>query len=291
MNNLLWDANYETGVLSLDIDHRLLFALGNQVIVADEKGDWVAQKTALLALVSATVAHFERSERLMLDIKYSYKEAARHQLEHSRLLKKLMPALDDLDSGKNSARASSEMLLTWLQKHISSEDKLLGNALLEQKNSVDRREESFLSGDEDELLGGFRRIGQLEPIIWSEKFKLGIKEIDQDHRMMIEAINQIIVAQESASHDHIATLIERLGNLTVEHFEREESVMGCLSKAEAASHRQEHRNLLEEFGLQADEWRWHRISTESVCRFMRSWLLRHIISLDTHLAPGASTGH
>jgi hemerythrin len=287
MNTYIWNAKYETGVLSLDMDHRLLFALGNQVIAAEVTGDTVAQKTALLTLVSTAVSHVDRSDRLMLEIKYDYPKAARHQLEHARLLKKLMSAIDDLDAGKETPRAIGEMLLAWLMDHIVVEDKPLGVALLQQQNSVDRRTDPPAEFEEDELLGGFRRIGNLEPIMWSEKFKVGLPEIDQDHRMMIEAINQIFLVRDSADRDHLATLIESLGNMTVAHFEHEEASMRCLTASEAELHRREHRDLLEEFGLQADEWRWHRISTETICRFMRSWLLRHIISQDVHLGKSA----
>lgn len=284
MENTSWTSELETGISALDLDNRALLDLIRRVIAASAETDRDQLKSSLLALQTETVAHFEREERLMNECKYL--AAAEHQAEHRQLAVEIQHQIDDLQAGQGNLSFIGRFMHNWLRQHIVSKDALFGQALITQQGTTDRRHESIDTQAPEEEIDIFeeRRLGNLEPIVWTAKLALGIEPIDAQHRALIGRYNAILVTSKSADKARLATLLEQLGNETAAHFENEELLMSGADYEHAATHKEEHRKLLEELAHQVDDWRKNHISAELLCRFMYLWLLRHIVALDRPLA-------
>lgn len=128
-----------------------------------------------------------------------------------------------------------------------------------------------------------RRVGLPEPIVWTDKYLVGVDIIDAEHHALVDLFNSILTVSKSHNHAELAILLEQLGNITATHFESEERLMAQFDYAHAAQHRLDHQKLLEEYGHQVDDWRNRHISAELLCRFMYRWLLRHVIASDMAL--------
>lgn len=284
MKNNSWTSELETGISAVDLDNHSLLDLINRVVLASDGADATGLKSSLLALQVETIVRFEREEQLMRECQYE--AAAQHQAEHQQLSAEIQHQIKDLEAGQGNAAFIARFMRDWLLQHIVSKDVLFGQAVLTQQGTTDRRHENgdtHSAGHEIDVFEE-RRLANLQPIAWTSKIAVGIETIDAGHRSMIALYNDILVASKSGDKTKLATLLEQLGNATAAHFQSEEQLMSGFHYELAATHTGQHRRLLDEFAHQVDDWRKNHISAALLCRFMHSWLLRHIAASDLPLA-------
>lgn len=277
MENQTWTSELETGITTIDCEHRALLDLINHVIVASENSDLAELKSSLKKLQTAIDEHFAREEQLMIEC--AYEASVPHQEEHQQLAREIQNQISELDADKINVGFIARFMRNWLLQHIVTKDAHFGEAVRTQNGATDRRQDN----EEGEFFYE-RRMGNMEPIDWTPSLTLGIEAIDASHRAIIGTLNAIIAARHTADRANLAKLLEQLGNETAGEFEVEEALMKSCGYDNTKAHTEEHRKFLDEFSNQIDEWREHRISSELLCRFMYHWLGHHIADLDTPLA-------
>lgn len=126
----------------------------------------------------------------------------------------------------------------------------------------------------------------VKDIVWSEILRLGVDEIDEDHRKLVKLFNMLNHAvMEGESTEYLAAILEELINCTAWHFSHEERLMLKHRYAEIDEHKAEHRELIEtarELGqsiLQAD-----KSGVDQHIQFLERWLTEHIFTTDMRLA-------
>lgn len=122
----------------------------------------------------------------------------------------------------------------------------------------------------------------LKFIEWSNELSVGIEEIDMQHKVLVDLLNQIhdaIMQRQGA--EVTSEIIERLGEYTRIHFAVEESLMRILHYPEYEQHREYHEHLIEQLNgfrskLEAGK---SSISFE-LAHFLKVWLTKHIMETD-----------
>ncbi len=122
---------------------------------------------------------------------------------------------------------------------------------------------------------------------WNDSFATGIARIDDQHRTLFGAVNDLHDAfRTGAAKAQIGKAIDFLVTYTVEHFRDEEGYMERYGYDGLAAHRAEHQLLLD----QVQEFNGKfRTSPESVrpmevARFLGDWLTHHINQVDLKYA-------
>lgn len=128
-------------------------------------------------------------------------------------------------------------------------------------------------------------------IVWREQMSVGIKVLDDDHRHLIDIINQLVMS--IAKHDwhrgerqeSLRVLLSRLKSYTHEHFAREEAIQAnCLYPGliENQEHHQELISDLESLSSRflAPKEGESQVGDEEMISFLRRWLIEHIIKVD-----------
>ncbi len=125
----------------------------------------------------------------------------------------------------------------------------------------------------------------MKDLVWSKILSVGIDEIDEDHRKLIQIFNILNHAvAEGDTPEYLAATLEELINCTVWHFSHEERLMLKHRYPETAQHKAEHRELiqtareLQQAVLQAGE----TLVDEQV-EFLERWLTEHILTADGRL--------
>ena len=122
---------------------------------------------------------------------------------------------------------------------------------------------------------------------WDEKYAVGISEIDQQHKRLIQMINDLheaLVAKRG--QQALADIVGRMVDYTAYHFSTEESLMKNNGYPQYGSHKHEH----EGFAAKALELK-QRVDMKSfvltleVLQFLREWLSNHILVNDKKYAP------
>ncbi len=122
-----------------------------------------------------------------------------------------------------------------------------------------------------------------EKVEWSPTFDTGLQLIDHEHQELVLRLNDLIdkLTSDAPTAAWLPELDELIQHVT-EHFSNEERVMENISYSEYISHRNLHRQLLEEVA----QFRRELIPDEPVkdtlatIRFLKFWVLRHVMQED-----------
>lgn len=121
---------------------------------------------------------------------------------------------------------------------------------------------------------------------WDDKLKTHHFAIDNDHRKLVDLVNQLGEAMQSGKgRDICGKVLNDLIAYTKTHFAMEERLMDTHKYAKAAEHKVEHAKLLKdvlEFKAKFDSGAL--TVTAGLLTFLRDWLIRHISQSDKVLA-------
>jgi diguanylate cyclase (GGDEF)-like protein/hemerythrin-like metal-binding protein len=125
-------------------------------------------------------------------------------------------------------------------------------------------------------------ITSLQPLAWGAAHAIGIQDIDDQHRHLVELIDRLSAALVDAlDSDTIVARLNDLVRYAEFHFATEELLMEQHQVADLARHRDEHRRLLH------DIRNLHVVgdpgSLSLILRYLQEWLLRHVDGLDRQL--------
>ena len=124
-----WKAVYETGIVSLDNEHRKLIEEINRLYeaVRDKRGAEVLGDI-LQMLEKYTVDHFEHEEKLIAE--YDYPGLEEHKKVHRDLIQAVQELKEKSTSGtEDLARQLLKFLRFWVLEHIVEVDKKYGKFL------------------------------------------------------------------------------------------------------------------------------------------------------------------
>jgi len=129
---LTWDNKYSVGINEIDIQHKKLFTLVNDLNEAMRvgKGKDVLSKI-LSGLIDYTKTHFATEERLMKI--HSYNDSVKHKVEHDKLTRQVLDFQKSFNEGKLAMSLEiMNFLKKWLEEHIFKSDKVFGKFLGEK---------------------------------------------------------------------------------------------------------------------------------------------------------------
>jgi hemerythrin len=119
-------------------------------------------------------------------------------------------------------------------------------------------------------------------INWSAKYSVGVKNLDEQHKVLIDMLNELHAAMLKGQAQNLAgTLLPKVQRHARDHFSTEERLMESTKFPGLAEHRAEHSALL----ARADEYAArHKRGDISVylelLTFMRDWLTNHMQKVD-----------
>lgn len=129
------------------------------------------------------------------------------------------------------------------------------------------------------------------PLVWSAQLETGVPEIDEQHRILVQTLNE---AGASLAHqprmEHLEKITQDLLAYALYHFDMEETLMaetGYASAAgpAAAEHEQQHRAFAARAVALRDEVRSGAPdAAQHLLDFIHQWLIHHILQTDQLLA-------
>lgn len=125
---------------------------------------------------------------------------------------------------------------------------------------------------------------------WKDAYSVGVDEIDDQHRNLVEMVNQLHdhLNEDSSMRLYIEVFLERLVSYVEYHFACEERTMVESNYPDYEAHLKIHNALR----AQVSEFKQKFINneadvSESLMEFLKDWLLNHIGGMDqkvgTHL--------
>ena len=83
----------------------------------------------------------------------------------------------------------------------------------------------------------------MEPIQWSEKFSVGVEELDQQHQQLVKMLNRLIAKRETIDthSETISDMLLAMTHYAQKHFKTEENLMKAYGYPGLEEQKQEHR--------------------------------------------------
>jgi hemerythrin len=126
-------------------------------------------------------------------------------------------------------------------------------------------------------------------IVWREQMGIGIREIDDDHRTLLEIINQMddLAQSERLDRAEMAGCLLRLIRYTREHFDREERLMTSVRFPGFVQHQELHDTFAETILSQSQRFvdTPEMVTARSVHIILSDWVLRHVVGADRDIIP------
>ncbi len=124
-------------------------------------------------------------------------------------------------------------------------------------------------------------------INWKKKYSVGVEALDNQHKTLIEILNEFHAYMLKGQGGNIAgQVMLRLKSHAHEHFPAEERLLESIKFPGLARHREYHRELkekLEEF-IARHENGDHGMYI-SLLHFIRDWQSRHLLQQDREYIP------
>ena len=127
----------------------------------------------------------------------------------------------------------------------------------------------------------------MEIIKWRESYETGIPSMDQQHRVLIDLINQLYtMMREKSSEDELGSILQRCLDYGEEHLQTEEALLEQHGYPEMEQHIAHHQkffktieDLKQQYGEQEGE------VTPEIYKFLRTWWIDHIVAEDKKYGP------
>jgi hemerythrin len=121
---------------------------------------------------------------------------------------------------------------------------------------------------------------------WSEKYSVGVAQVDQQHKKLVALINQLHDAMSSGKGQAaLTTVCSELVSYAKTHFAQEEQLLKLHRYPDLAAHQAVHAKLDGEVAeLQRKVESKQAVLTMDVMAFLRTWLTDHIMQTDQKYA-------
>lgn len=123
----------------------------------------------------------------------------------------------------------------------------------------------------------------MKPLVeWNDELSVGIEEIDDQHKVLVDLINQMHLAiHERRGSGVIVGILEQLSDYTRIHFAVEESLMRILNYSDYEDHKEQHEALIKHMAeLQEKVATGKAAIGFELLHFLKVWLTKHIMESD-----------
>ena len=114
-------------------------------------------------------------------------------------------------------------------------------------------------------------------ITWSERFSVGVRVLDEQHKRLIEMINTI---QGQSDASTMFGVVMQMFNYTADHFQTEEKLMRSRGYSELDQQIRQHKEFLSKTTDFAGRDFGNPAARAQVESYLREWLVHHILEED-----------
>ncbi|MBE6348802.1 MAG: hemerythrin family protein [Spirochaetaceae bacterium] len=121
-----WNEIYELGIPEIDLQHKKLISISNELYDVATKGDVnlkITMSKILKNLTDYTVYHFTSEEEFMK--KYGYQGAPMHKIAHDNFVAEVTQQIKNLSEGsQEDVLLFYDYIANWILAHIAKADKI-----------------------------------------------------------------------------------------------------------------------------------------------------------------------
>ena len=119
-------------------------------------------------------------------------------------------------------------------------------------------------------------------ITWSENYSVGVREIDEQHQILIGMLNELFDAMmRGTANDVLDSILDKAIEYTTYHFGNEETYMDKFEFSGYAEHKAEHKEFIDQVLEFKNDFKGGRVTLSvRMMNFLRDWVSKHIQGTD-----------
>ncbi|WP_241238891.1 bacteriohemerythrin [Colwellia sp. Arc7-635] len=128
----------------------------------------------------------------------------------------------------------------------------------------------------------YKKVTDTNEIVWKDDYSVGIDSLDNDHKKLINLLNQFSTAYDYAmSEEYERQALKDLIDYTKYHFDREEQLLEQHHYPDVVAHKAQHKKMIEQVDGFMDLYneKGHDALNE-ISLFLSNWLINHINGTD-----------
>lgn len=124
-------------------------------------------------------------------------------------------------------------------------------------------------------------------ISWDEKYTVGIRELDAQHKQLVVLLGDLYDAMQSSNTaDSLGKILSQLVSYTRTHFATEEKYMAQYSYPGLEAQKKEHAIFVDKIlKFKSDFDAGRTTLSVSLATFVKDWLFTHILGSDKQYGP------
>ena len=128
----------------------------------------------------------------------------------------------------------------------------------------------------------------MELMCWSEKFSVGTQDIDAQHHLLVDTLNELYEAIMTGGGKELTEpMLRNLLAFTCDHFAAEERLLANAGCESLETHCARHRELTRKIEIYLQRFERGEIALHMhLMNFLRDWLRMHIDRVDRAFEPG-----
>ncbi|MBF0110186.1 MAG: bacteriohemerythrin [Magnetococcales bacterium] len=117
---------------------------------------------------------------------------------------------------------------------------------------------------------------------WNDNLSVGIREMDKQHKRLVELINLLAgKIQSGRAEEGVKLVLPEIREYTLFHFNQEEELFTSAGYPDAASHKDKHKKVIERVVAFIEQVDKGDLSVaNALLGFLRNWLISHIMKVD-----------
>jgi hemerythrin-like metal-binding protein len=135
-------------------------------------------------------------------------------------------------------------------------------------------------------------------IEWKDSDATGIEEIDKQHKKLFKLTNQLHISSLSVEtqREAFTSALHESVDYVQQHFKYEEEFLSRIGYPNLAAHQKMHKAFVQQVITTAQEYKSGQQERSSIVvfdfvRFLRDWILSHILVNDMEWARWAKANH
>ncbi|WP_198264333.1 bacteriohemerythrin [sulfur-oxidizing endosymbiont of Gigantopelta aegis] len=119
-------------------------------------------------------------------------------------------------------------------------------------------------------------------LVWKDDYSVGIEEMDNDHKKLLNLINQLQTAVNYyTGKEFEEKALNELVDYTKTHFKKEEQLMADNGYEDLEAHKQQHKRFISKINDFIIQYKSDSdITIVDTLQFLKEWLIKHINGTD-----------
>jgi methyl-accepting chemotaxis protein len=248
------------------------------------------------AVVAAEVRKLAERSRIAADEIVSFAHTALSTTEHVRNLaeelspevKKTTELIQLISSASSQENTEVELINSSIkqmneviQQNAAASEELATSSEEFASQAEELKEHiSFFKIDTSEISD--RRKSKQVLIQWGPEYMLGIKTIDDQHKVLVDLINKVYSEFGSSNNKNVLKqTLQELVDYTVYHFGNEEKMFKQYNYRQSNEHIEEHNKFVDKISnFKKDFDKGNQVISFDIVNYLKNWLIDHILKTD-----------